>query len=71
MDHRRNSAGCEPFAIVGVSFKLPQEAVDETSLWEVLETGKNLMTEWPKDRAVLDSFTDGCEDGIPNTVCPL
>ncbi|KAF2868359.1 hypothetical protein BDV95DRAFT_500684 [Massariosphaeria phaeospora] len=49
----------EQFAIIGLSFVLPQEAVDETRLWDVLENGKNLMTEWPKSRAAVDSFYDG------------
>ncbi|KUI64108.1 Lovastatin diketide synthase LovF [Cytospora mali] len=68
MDHPNEAAEYEPFAIIGMSIKLPQEAVDEPSLWEVLETGKNLMTDWPEDRIALDSFADGCEDGIPNTI---
>ncbi|KAI0383706.1 hypothetical protein F5Y04DRAFT_269663 [Hypomontagnella monticulosa] len=48
----------EPFAIVGLSFRMPQEAVDEDSFWEVLENRKNLMTEWPENRTNLDSFYD-------------
>ncbi|RYO83338.1 hypothetical protein DL766_002690 [Monosporascus sp. MC13-8B] len=49
----------EPLAIVGFSFKMPGEAVDESSLWGVLENRKNLMTEWPETRASVDSFVDG------------
>lgn len=49
----------EPFAIVGFAFKLAQDAVDESSLWEVLENGKNLMTTWPEDRANIDTYHDG------------
>lgn len=67
MERPKDAAVYEPFAIVGMSFKLPQ-AVDESSLWQVLETGKNLMTEWPEDHITLDSFADGREDGVPNTV---
>lgn len=63
-------AACEPIAIVGVSLKLPQEAVDEASLWGVLDSAKNLRTEWPEGRIVMDSFVDGCKDGLPNTVRP-
>ncbi|KAH8889473.1 hypothetical protein GQ53DRAFT_869901 [Thozetella sp. PMI_491] len=66
MSHR--PAASEPFAIVGVSLKLPQEAVDEASLWRVLEDGKNLMTEWPKSRISLGSFAAGGEPGNPNTI---
>ncbi|KAK7972306.1 hypothetical protein PG988_006440 [Apiospora saccharicola] len=46
----------EPIAIVGISFRLPQGAEDEDSLWNILETGRNVMTEWPESRAKLDAF---------------
>jgi len=49
----------EPFAIVGLSFRMPQEAVDEAGLWKVLESGENLMTEWPENRANVEAFYDG------------
>ena len=58
----------DPFAVVGVAFKMPQEAVDERSLWEVLQNGRSLMTEWPADRCAVDSFLDP-ESKKPNTVC--
>ncbi|KAI0882851.1 uncharacterized protein GGS22DRAFT_180934 [Annulohypoxylon maeteangense] len=45
----------EPFAIVGLSFKLPQDATDESSFWKVLEEGRNLSTAWPEDRMPTDS----------------
>lgn len=64
-----SATASEPFAIVGVSFKLPQHAVDEPSLWKVLEDGESLMTDWPDSRVTLDSFTDGASSGNPNTVC--
>ncbi|KAH8897429.1 hypothetical protein GQ53DRAFT_791898 [Thozetella sp. PMI_491] len=59
--------GIEPFAIVGMAFKMPQEAVNETSFWEVLEARKNLMTEWPENRANVDCFYDGGSKK-PNTL---
>ncbi|KAK8102255.1 hypothetical protein PG984_015401 [Apiospora sp. TS-2023a] len=46
----------EPIAIVGISFRLPQGAESEDSLWNILETGRNVMTEWPESRANLDAF---------------
>lgn len=61
-------AASEPFAIIGISLKLPQEATDEPSLWEVLQGGKNLMTPWPESRISRESFDDGGEPGKPNTV---
>ncbi|KAI1099763.1 polyketide synthase PksD [Jackrogersella minutella] len=46
----------EPIAIIGLSFKLPQGVEDETSFWDVLSKGKNMMTAWPKSRTNLDAF---------------
>lgn len=43
-------------AVVGLSFKGPQEADNASGLWDILEKGKNLMTEWPKSRVNLGSF---------------
>ncbi|KAJ2998604.1 hypothetical protein NUW58_g268 [Xylaria curta] len=43
-------------AIVGLSFELPQSAKDEESFWNILETGKNLMTEWPHSRLNVGTF---------------
>lgn len=51
----------DDIAIVGFSFKGPQEAHNEAGLWKVLEKRENLMTEWPKSRVNLDSFYDGSE----------
>ncbi|KAI0197537.1 polyketide synthase PksD [Astrocystis sublimbata] len=50
----------EPIAIIGLSFRLPQGAEDESSLWDVLENGRNLMTPWPESRANIDAFY--CDD---------
>ncbi|KAL7624922.1 hypothetical protein AAE478_004136 [Parahypoxylon ruwenzoriense] len=48
----------DDIAIVGLSFKLPQDAVDESSFWKVLENGRNLMTKWPESRTNLNTFYD-------------
>lgn len=45
-------------AVIGVSFKLPQDAKDEATFWGILQHGKNLMTEWPEARARIDAFYD-------------
>jgi len=58
----------EPFAIVGISFKGPQEAIGEDGLWDVLQARKNLMTEWPEERTTVDTFYDGGSKK-PNKVC--
>lgn len=46
----------EDFAITGLSFRLPQDISQESTLWEFLEHKINLSTEWPKDRLTVDSF---------------
>ncbi|KAH8721497.1 polyketide synthase PksD [Phaeosphaeriaceae sp. PMI808] len=48
----------EPLAIVGFSFKFPQDAVDEKSFWEILENGRNVMTPWPEERVNVKAFYD-------------
>ncbi|KAI0119053.1 hypothetical protein F4814DRAFT_458445 [Daldinia grandis] len=48
----------DDIAIIGLSFKMPQGAEDESSLWDVLQQRKNLMTEWPESRLDIDSFYD-------------
>lgn len=57
----------EPIAIVGMAFKLPQDTGDETNFWKVLETRRNLMSEWPASRGTVDSFYDGGSKK-PNTL---
>ncbi|KAH8689590.1 hypothetical protein BGW36DRAFT_330426 [Talaromyces proteolyticus] len=49
-------AQVEDIAIVGYSFKLPQNINDNDSFWEVLQTGRNLRTEWPESRMNVDAF---------------
>ncbi|KAF7535686.1 hypothetical protein G7054_g5162 [Neopestalotiopsis clavispora] len=49
----------EPIAIIGFSFRLPQGAEDEASFWEMLESGRNVMTEWPKSRANIGALYNG------------
>ncbi|KAF4631033.1 hypothetical protein G7Y89_g7101 [Cudoniella acicularis] len=46
----------EGLAIVGFSLKFPQEAEDEDSFWTILMEGRNVMTEFPKDRINIDAF---------------
>lgn len=48
----------EPIAIVGLSYKLPQAAEDESSFWDMLEKGRNTVSPWPASRANLDAFYD-------------
>lgn len=46
----------EPIAIIGFSFKFPQEATTPDALWQVLREKKCAMTEWPRDRLNVDAF---------------
>ncbi|KAI0120848.1 hypothetical protein F4776DRAFT_672631 [Hypoxylon sp. NC0597] len=48
----------EPIAVVGFSFKLPGDVLDETSFWNMMYTRANQMTEWPDTRITTDSFYD-------------
>ncbi|KAI1378904.1 hypothetical protein F4677DRAFT_412357 [Hypoxylon crocopeplum] len=50
------SAMNDDIAIVGFSFKLPQDVNDVSSFWEVLQNQRNLMTEWPQSRINSSSF---------------
>lgn len=58
----------DPIAVVGFSFKFPEAGDSESAFWEVLENGRNVMTEWPKSRSNVDSFYS---QGTPkeNLVC--
>jgi hypothetical protein len=46
----------EDVAIIGFSFRFPQEACDEESFWEMLVQKRSAMTEIPKDRWNVDAF---------------
>ncbi|KAG8162292.1 hypothetical protein KVR01_008057 [Diaporthe batatas] len=48
----------ESFAIIGMSFRLPQGAVDEESFWDVLDKRKSLSSKWPDSRTGPESFFD-------------
>ncbi|KAI1806439.1 hypothetical protein F4811DRAFT_510997 [Daldinia bambusicola] len=52
------TSGSGDIAIVGLSFKLPQDADDDASFWNILENKRNLMTKWPESRVKTDSFLD-------------
>ena len=51
--HRR-----EPIAIVGLGLRLPGEARDESSLWQMLADGVDTVSEVPRDRWDLDAYYD-------------
>ncbi|KAF2964402.1 hypothetical protein GQX73_g9163 [Xylaria multiplex] len=43
-------------AIVGFSFKLPDGLDDVSSFWEALESGRNVVTNWPASRISGNAF---------------
>ncbi|KAF5606225.1 polyketide synthase [Fusarium subglutinans] len=45
-------------AIIGYSFKLPQDVEDDDAFWDVLQNRRNLMTGWPESRVKTDSFSN-------------
>ncbi|KAF2464560.1 reducing type I polyketide synthase [Lindgomyces ingoldianus] len=61
-----NGIGCEtrtsvkdvldPIAIIGFSFRFPQDATSTEAFWRMLVEKRNAMTEWPEERLNLDSF---------------
>jgi acyl transferase domain-containing protein len=57
----------EPIAIVGFAFKLPGGANDADSLWELIESGKNVSKDWPESRINIQSF-HGTDTQSPNLV---
>ncbi|RWA07679.1 hypothetical protein EKO27_g7407, partial [Xylaria grammica] len=58
----------EPIAIVGHSFKLPQGIEDDSSLWDLLENARNVMTAWPQSRTNADAFSQS-DGNADNTMC--
>ncbi|KAI6080277.1 beta-ketoacyl synthase, partial [Hypoxylon rubiginosum] len=54
----------DDIAIVGFSFKLPQDVEDVSGFWEVLENKRDLMTEWPESRIAYGSFEASKEGNV-------
>lgn len=48
----------EPIAIIGMAFRMPEDATDESNFWEMLQEGRNVSTDWPETRIPRDSFQD-------------
>ena len=55
-DSSPDSDKMEPIAVVGFSFKFPQEATTPDAFWQVLREKRCAMTEWPRDRLNIDAF---------------
>ncbi|MFY9983858.1 MAG: type I polyketide synthase [Chthoniobacterales bacterium] len=48
----------EPIAIIGMGFRLPGGAHEESSLWRILSDGIDVITEIPGDRWDLEAYYD-------------
>lgn len=46
----------EPIAVIGFSFKYPQEATTPEAFWEMLCKGRCASSEIPADRLNVDAF---------------
>lgn len=46
----------DPVVVVGLSFRLPQEAFTEEGFWDILCSGRSTMTEVPADRFNIDGY---------------
>lgn len=57
-------SGAGDIAIVGYAFKLPQDVDDDSSLWEVLQNRRNLMTAWPESRMSASSFVNNMSSKV-------
>src|ERR1700722_14272139 len=52
----------EPIAIIGVGLRFPGGVIDEASFWELLSTGKDAITEIPRERWDWRSYFDSNPD---------
>ncbi|KAL1857091.1 Type I Iterative PKS [Diaporthe australafricana] len=57
----------EPIAIIGQAFRLPDGVEDVSSFWDMLEQGRNVMKEWPENRANIATFYKP-GSGVKNTL---
>ncbi|MFJ6186132.1 SDR family NAD(P)-dependent oxidoreductase [Streptomyces sp. NPDC092295] len=57
----------EPLAIVGVGLRMPGDAHDLDSLWDVLAEGRDTVSEVPADRFDIDAFYDPDPDAEGRT----
>jgi hypothetical protein len=46
----------EAIAIVVFPFKLPGETEEASSFWDILQAGRNVMTDWPESRLNINAF---------------
>ncbi|KAI0133842.1 putative polyketide synthase [Xylariales sp. AK1849] len=66
MGVRSHMARTADIAILGFSFKLPQDVDNDAGFWDVLQKRKNLMTHWPESRLNASSFVDDKHTKAPD-----
>jgi acyl transferase domain-containing protein len=54
----------DDIAVVGFSFRLPQDVNDDMSFWEALDHRRSLMTSCPESRMDAKSFLDTNADKV-------
>lgn len=45
-----------PIAVIGMACRFPGDATSQEKLWELLISGRNAWSEFPKDRVNIDGF---------------
>lgn len=46
----------EPIAVIGFSFKYPQDAISPDAFWEIMRQGRCVSSDFPADRLNADAF---------------
>ncbi|MGW0559007.1 SDR family NAD(P)-dependent oxidoreductase, partial [Streptomyces sp. NPDC002926] len=64
---RGGHRGDEPLAVVGVGLRVPGDAHDLDSLWQVLAEGRDTVTTVPADRFDIDAYYDPDPDAEGST----
>ncbi|VUC24070.1 unnamed protein product [Clonostachys rosea] len=57
----------EPIAVIGFSMRFPENATTPEGFWEILQNGRSVMTEVPRDRFNIDGFYDP-DPSRPDTI---
>ena len=58
----RDEDALDSIAVVGFSFKFPEEADSAEALWDMMIQGRCVSTEFPKDRLNIEAFYEPRKD---------
>ncbi|KAH8883307.1 phenolpthiocerol synthesis polyketide synthase ppsA [Thozetella sp. PMI_491] len=61
-DEVPNQDATTPIAIIGMSFKFPQNLTDANRFWDLLVEGRSTMTKVPEDRFNVDAYYDASRE---------